>query len=140
VIVSEAFGGAADASAVSSYAVTGRGLDVVSPSVPTTETAACWIATTGDGRFAYAGNAGTNSVTGYGVARDGSLTRLTADGRTGSAPAGVTDLAVSRDSGYLYARLGNGEVGGWAIEPDGTLVSLGTTAGLPAGAAGIAAL
>jgi 6-phosphogluconolactonase (cycloisomerase 2 family) len=139
LVVSEAFGGAADASAVSSYDITGRGLAVVSPSVPTTETAACWIATTGDGRYAYAGNAGTNSVTGYLVAPDGSLTRLTADGKTGSAAAGVTDLAVSRDSGYLYARLGNGTVGAWAIGADGRLAPLEATPGLPPGAAGIAA-
>ncbi|MGH9223945.1 MAG: hypothetical protein ACRD2W_09235 [Acidimicrobiales bacterium] len=58
VIVSEALGGGADASAVSSLALqwTG-GVSVISASVPTTETAACWIATT-NGCYAYAGNAG----------------------------------------------------------------------------------
>jgi 6-phosphogluconolactonase (cycloisomerase 2 family) len=139
LIVSEAFGGAADSSAVSSYRLTGGGLDVVSPSVPTTETAACWIAVTQNGKYAYAGNAGTASVTGYRVAPDGSLAILDADGKTASAAAGVTDLATSRDSRHLYGRLGNGTVGAWHIAADGSLEDLGPVPGLPAGAAGIAA-
>jgi 6-phosphogluconolactonase len=43
LIVSEAFGGAADASAVSSYDVDDGLIDPISPSVGTTESAACWI-------------------------------------------------------------------------------------------------
>jgi 6-phosphogluconolactonase len=139
VVVSEAFGGAADASAVSSYGLDHGELSVVSASVGTTETAACWIAITDNGRFAYAGNAGTASVTGYRIRRDGSLTILDADGKTGSAAAGVTDLAMSANSRFLYGRLGNGTVGGWVIGEDGSLQPLGATPGLPAGAAGIAA-
>jgi 6-phosphogluconolactonase (cycloisomerase 2 family) len=139
VIVSEAFGGAPNGSAVSSYSLDGVDLGVVSASVPTTETAACWIAVTGNGKFAYAGNAGTASVTGYRVAPDGSLSILDADGKTGSAAAGITDLAMSVDSHFLYARTGNGTVTAWAIAADGSLSDVGAFAGLPAGAAGIAA-
>lgn len=139
LIVSEAFGGAADASAVSSYDLDDDGLGVVSASVPTTETAACWIAITGSGKFAYAGNAGTNSVTGYRIGRDGTLTILDADGKTGSALAGVTDLALSSDSEFLYGRLGNGTVGAWAVNEDGSLEDVGVFPGLPARPAGIAA-
>ena len=139
VIVSEAFGGAANASAVSSYSLTAAGLQTVSTSVPTTETAACWIAVTANGKFAYAGNAGTASVTGYRVAPGGGLTILDTDGKTASAAAGITDLAVSRNSRFLYGRLGNGTVGTWAIDAAGALHDLGAVPGLPAGAAGIAA-
>jgi 6-phosphogluconolactonase (cycloisomerase 2 family) len=138
LIVSEAFGGAADASAVSSYTVGTGALTTVSASVPTTETAACWIAVTANGRFAYAGNAG-GSVTGYRVGTDGSLEILDADGRTAAPGAEVTDLAVSRNSKVLYSRLSNGTVGAWAVQRDGSLDSVGSTPGLPAGAAGIAA-
>jgi hypothetical protein len=46
--VSEAMGGIADASAVSSYDLRRDGFSVVSRSVPTTETSACWIAVTPD--------------------------------------------------------------------------------------------
>ena len=139
-IVSEAFGGAPDGSAVSSYDLRRGGFRVVSPSVPTTETAACWIAISTDGRYAYAGNAGTNSITGYSIGRRGELTILDADGKTAEAPAGVTDLATSSDGTSLYARLGNGTVGAWTINDDGSLTSVGTFPGLPAtGTAGIAA-
>jgi 6-phosphogluconolactonase len=138
-IVSEAFGGQADASAVSSLSVSAGGLSVISASVPTTETAACWIATTIDGRYAYAGNAGTSSISGYAVAPDGQLSLLTTGGKTGSAAAGVADLADSRDSRFLYARLGNGTVGAYEIGSDGSLTDLGAVPGLPVGAAGIAA-
>ena len=66
VVVSEAFGGAADASAVSSYRLGPRGrLTPLSASVGTTETAACWIAITPNARFAYTTNTGSDSVTGY---------------------------------------------------------------------------
>lgn len=139
VIVSEAFGGQPNASAVSSLALTSSGATVISASVPTTETAACWVVTTIDGRYAYAGNAGSNSISGYTVAPDGALTLLTPGGKTASAAAGVTDLATSRDSRYLYARISNGTVGAFAVGSDGSLTTLAAAPGLPTGAAGIAA-
>jgi 6-phosphogluconolactonase len=139
-IVSEAFGGGTDASAVSSYDVSELGATAVTASAGTTETAACWIAVTNNGRFAYAGNAGSASVSGYRIAPDGSLTLLDADGRTGVAPAGVIDLATSRDSRTLYARLGNGSVAAWSVRADGALTQLRVAGGLPAGAAGVAAV
>ncbi len=138
-IVSEAFGGQAGASAVSSLAVSSSGVSVISASVPTTETAACWVVTTIDGRYAYAGNAGSSSISGYAIAPDGTLTLLTPGGKTASTAAGATDLATSRDSRFLYARISNGTVGAFAIEADGSLTALPAAPGLPAGAAGIAA-
>ena len=139
VIVSEA-AGTPGGSAVSSYEIGDGDLDLISASMPTTEGAACWIVTTTNGKFAYSGNAGTASVTGFRVGVDGSLTILDEDGKTGEALVGVTDLAVSRDSQYLYGRLGgNGTVGVWAIAADGSLTDLGPVPGLPAGTAGIAA-
>jgi 6-phosphogluconolactonase (cycloisomerase 2 family) len=138
LVVSEAFGGAPDGSAVSTYDVEQGALHTVTASTPTTETAACWIAVTRNGRFAFAGNAG-GSVTGYGIAPDGSLTILEDDGRSAAPGAGVLDLDVGRNSRFLYGRLGNGTIGAWAIESDGDLVDLGAAPGLPAGSVGIAA-
>jgi 6-phosphogluconolactonase len=141
LIVSEAMGGMPDASAVSSYDLRRGGFTLVSPSVPTTETSACWIAITPDGRYAYSGNAASRSITGYAIGRHGELTILTADGRTASGQAGVTDLATSSDGRWLYARMGDGTVGAWLIGRDGSLVEVGAFPGLPAaGAAGIAAI
>jgi hypothetical protein len=74
---------------VSSYLVSANGaLQVVSPAVPTTETAACWVVVTNDGRFAYTANAGSGSVSGLAIAFDGSLRLLDADGQTGVTGAG----------------------------------------------------
>ena len=127
-------------SAASTYAVSPRGLRTISSSVGNTEAAACWLVVTHDGRFAYTGNGGgSQSISGYRVSRDDSLSLLTADGRTGTAAAGVSDIALSDGSGFLYARLGNGTVGGYAVGDDGSLTALPVAGGLPAGAAGIAA-
>ena len=119
LVVSEAAGGALDASTVSSYDLRRDAFDVVSPAVPTTETAACWIAITPNGRFAYAGNAASMSITGYTIGGHGELTILTPDGKTASATASVTDLATTTDGRFIYARLGNGTVGAWSINHTG---------------------
>jgi 6-phosphogluconolactonase len=140
LIVSEAMGGMPDASAVSSYDLRRGGFGVVSPSVPTTETSACWIAITPDGRYAYSGNAASQSITGYAIGNGGELTILTPDGKTANGHAGVTDLAISANGRWLYARMGDGSVGAWTIERDGSLTVVGAFPGLPAGAAGLAAV
>ena len=141
LVVSEAFAGAANGSAVSSYTIGDDGaLQLVSGSVPTTETAACWLVVTGNGRFAYAANAGSASISGYAVAPQGQLTLLDADGVTATTGAGPNELAVSRNSQFLYA-LNNGAhtITGYAVNANGSLTSVGAaTPGLPAGSNGLA--
>jgi len=143
LIVSEAFGGGADASAVSSYLVGDDGsLSVVTPSLPTTETAACWIVVSHDGRFAYTTNAGSGTISGLDVDFDGALTLLDADGATGvTGPGSVPlDMALSRDGRSLYSlNGGNGTIGVFAVGADGSLEAMPFAAGLPASANGLAA-
>lgn len=142
LIVSEAFGGAADASAVSSYDLDKHGdLEAISPSVPTTETSACWIAVSGNGRFAYAANTGSGTISGFAVAPDGRLTLLNPDGVTGITGPGSSpaDMALSENARLLYCRNGNGTISAFRINADGSLTSLSGVGGLPAGATGIAA-
>jgi 6-phosphogluconolactonase (cycloisomerase 2 family) len=144
LIVSEAFGGAAGASAVSSYRLdssTGM-IEVVSPSVPTNQTAACWIAVTRNGELAYTTNTGSGSVTGYCVApRTGALSRLDADGITGVTGGSPIDAATIGDRLLYVLTVGPGgsQVVVFKIKPDGSLVPLDTVAGLPPGASGLAA-
>jgi hypothetical protein len=142
LVVSEAFGGAANSSAVSSYVAAGDAWSVISASVPTTETSACWIATTNSGRFAYTTNATSGTITGYAI-RDGALSRLDADGVTGDIGAGSapTEMAISRDSKFLYAFSGTTHrIAAFAIGSDGSLTALPDWAGgLPASANGLAA-
>jgi 6-phosphogluconolactonase len=140
LIVSEAFGGAADASAVSSYGVEGGIIDPISPSVATTETAACWIVVTKNGRYAYTTNTGSGSISGYRVGRDGALTLLDADGRTGVTGPGPIDMALTRGSRLLYSlNSGDGTISGFRVGADGSLTPIGGASGLPAAANGLAA-
>ena len=138
--VSEAFGGAADASAVSSYQVTGTAaIGVISPSVPTTETAACWVVVSDDGRFLYTTNAGSGTVTGYSVRPNGAIALLDAGGVTGVTGPGVTDVTLTGNGRYLYAlRSGAGQIAAFRVNDHGALTPIGTFAS-PAGANGIVA-
>jgi 6-phosphogluconolactonase len=143
VFVSEAFGGAPNASAVSAYRISrDGGLELIDGSVATNQTAACWVLVTRDGRFAFTTNTGSGSISGYAISYDGSLTLLNGDGRDGdtqpnSAPI---DLASSDDGRFLYSlNSATGTVGAFRIRPDGQLTALPFAGGLPAGANGLTA-
>jgi 6-phosphogluconolactonase (cycloisomerase 2 family) len=143
LVVSEAFGGAPDASAASSYIVGADGtLQTVSASVPTTETAACWLVITNDGRYGYTTNAGSGTISGYRIGFDGTLTLLDADGRTGVTGPGSTplDMAITGDGRYLYSlNAGDGTLGAFRVAADGSLQAIPGFSGLPAGINGLAA-
>ena len=137
LLVSEAVGGAADASALSSYRPSGLAWAAVSPAVETMETAACWVALTADGRFAYVTNTGSGTVSGFRVRLDGSIQLLDADGMTGQSGAGPIDLDLV-ESRYLYTlNSGDQSISAFAVGSDGELTPLGTTAGLPSTANGL---
>ena len=140
LIVSEAFGGAANASAVSSYELADDGsLQVISPSVPTTETAACWVVVTRNGHFAYVSNTGSDTLSGYNVSSDGSLSLLDADGVTGVTGLGPIDIALSVNGHFLYSlNSGDGTISAFRVNHDGSLSSLSGVAGIPSGANGLA--
>lgn len=141
LIVSEAFGGAENASAASSYSLRFGRLRVISSSVPTNQTAACWVVVTEDGQYAYTTNTGSSSVSGYHVDRDGSIALLDADGRTGETSPGSSpiDAIISRDGRHLYVLSGGSNtVTAFQIEADGSLINLGDVT-VPAGSVGISA-
>jgi 6-phosphogluconolactonase len=142
LLVSEAFGGAPHASAVSSYRLGEDGtLQVISPSVPTHQTAACWLAATDNGRFAYATNTGSASASGYRVdGHTGSIALLDPSGVTGMTGTTPIDVALSRDSRFLYTlNFADGSISEFRVGGDGSLTALGTVSGLPASVGGLAA-
>lgn len=143
LLVSEAFGGAPDQSATSSYSLDRNGqLSMISASVPTTETAACWLVITNDGRYAYTTNTGSSSVSGYKVGADGSLMLLDTSGVTASTGMGSApiDAALSKNSRFLYVLShGTNTISGFAVADNGSLMPIGTVSGLPASAVGLAA-
>ncbi len=157
LLMNEAFGrdssiGAGNAGAVSSFAIGRRTgtLTPISQSVANAQTTPCWAVVDPLGqRHLYVSNNNSDSISSYTIGDDGSLTLLEMAAGMG---IGANDMAIVsvnvRESGlaktkvYLYANnAGEGKVGAWKVNPDGTLTSMGTFGTLPAndGAQGLAA-
>lgn len=143
LVVSEAFNGAANQSAASSYDAAEDGtLSVVSGSVANSQTASCWVVITKSGKLAFVSNTGNGTISSYHVnAEDGSLTLLNAtaaDMGLGSAPI---DMDLSVNGHLLFVLLGGTQsVASFRVWKNGNLTPIGTvSSGLPLGAQGIAA-
>ena len=132
LIVSEAFGGAAGASAVSSYWFDDDAgtLEPLGKSVPTTQTAACWIAVTENGALAYTTNTGSNTVTGYSVGKKGKLTRVTDNGIAAQTGAAPTDMTVRGSNVLFVLNRNDGSVGSYSIKNGGALAPIQVAGGL----------
>lgn len=141
LVVSDAYGGMAGLSALTAYSLSNAGnLSLINGPVGTTQTAACWVVITNNGRFAYTTNAGSGSISGYSIDTDGSIAMLNPNGVTGTTGTGPSDMALSNNSHFLYARNGtSNSISLFEVQASGELVGLGTTPGLPAGSAGLAA-
>ena len=139
VLVSEAFGGAANASAVSSYGFEdGAQPLAISRSVADTQSAACWVVVTPNGRYAYVTNTGSGTISSYAVQKSGkvSLNQAVA----GTAGAGPIDAAIAATGRALFVlNSGSQTISSFSVGTDGSLANAGRVAGLPAGANGLAA-
>lgn len=137
LVVSEAAG-----SSVSSYRFADRSaLPVaVTSALPNLQGAACWIAVTPNGRFAFSANAATSNVSSFSVARNGQLSLLASvAGATGGA--GALDMVVSPSGTQLhvFASRAPQQLVSFTITSAGALLPLGSVSGVPAGSAGLAA-
>ena len=136
-IVSDAGAGPATA-AVSSHVINDQGAHTISV-VGDTQTAACWIAISPDGRHAYTTNAASGTVSAYAIGADGTLTLTNP---TAIAGAGhPTDETVGGTAASLFVldTVGQRLVAA-PVNADGTLGTSSTAAsGLPATAVGVAA-
>lgn len=137
VVVSEA-----GASTVSSYRAdhTG-GLRAITPALPVGQGAACWVAVSPSGQFAYTGNA-AGSISGFAIGHDGSLAPLDADGLTAALPS-PRDLDFNGSGRFLLAispgsTTAGGQVTSYRVRRDGSL-DLAGTAPAAAGITGAAA-
>jgi 6-phosphogluconolactonase (cycloisomerase 2 family) len=139
LVVTEAFGGAAGAAAASSY---GAGLEPVSKSVANTRSEVCWAAVTNDGRFVFVTNFGDGTISSYAIGGDGSIELVDpVAGSTVMGQRGVRDEALSADSRFLYALDADARrIFAFAVRDDGRLDPVGDVDGLPATAAGLAAV
>ena len=137
-------GGVINSSAISSYQALADGtLTPVTGSAPTLGAANCWNAITPDGRFVYASNAGSATISGFAIGASGALTPLPGTVLAAN-PSGATnlDIIISSDGKFLFSlNSGNGTIGIFAIQRDGQLLNLGSADSISraAGFNGIAA-
>lgn len=138
LFVSEAAGAPAGLSAASSYQLGADGsLVTVTASAPTTQAAACWLVVTGNGRYAFTANAASDSISSFAIDQDGGL-MLVAAQAAHSAGAHTTDMALSRNSQFLYALDGGTRtISAFRVTSDGHLMRQ-SGASVPAGATGLA--
>ncbi|MGB8855648.1 MAG: beta-propeller fold lactonase family protein [Burkholderiales bacterium] len=142
LIVSEAFGGGAGLSALTSYNLEEElnELQTISPSVKDNQSAACWVVTTKNGKWAYTSNTASGNISGYDTAKNGRLSLFNDNGITGVTGANPTDMALSRNSQYLYVITpANGILNAFKIGANGGLSAITGGNGLPASAVGLAA-
>jgi 6-phosphogluconolactonase len=145
VLVSEAFGGAEGASAASSYSVAPDGmLSLISGSVPSGQSAACWLIVNPNSRYAYVTNTGSGTITGYAIdTSSDSISLLDEDGVTADVGEGTgpLDADFSTNGRFLYVlNSGTHEISVWKVRKrDGSLMPVQVLAGLPETANGMAA-
>ena len=141
VFVSDAFGGAPNASAVSSYRITGGSLQTITAAAGDKQSAACWVVVSNDGRFAYTTNTGSGSISGYRIGFNGALQLLNSNGITATG-AGSTplDAAFSNNGRFLYVLTpGTRNIQGFSFGSDGSLTPLTQVTGSPSSASGLVA-
>jgi 6-phosphogluconolactonase (cycloisomerase 2 family) len=142
LIVSEAFGGAANQAAASSYETAEDGtLSVISGSVPNSQTASCWVVIPNNGKTAFVSNTGSGTISSYRInPADGSLTLLNATAAVTGIGSAPIDMDLSVNSRILFVLVaGNQSVASFRVWRNGNLTPVDVAGGLPVGAQGIAA-
>ncbi len=139
IYVSEAAGGAANASAVSSYQVSNDGsIRFIDGPNMAGQSAACWVVINNNNKYLYATNTASNNVTSFSTGSNGAVSVLGAIAAvTGNSP---TDAALSNNSKFLYVLNSQAvSLSVFAVENDGSLTSGESVGGLMMGTVGVAA-
>ena len=141
IFVSNAEGGAANLSSLSSYLLNRNGrLSAISPQAATGETAACWVALTPDGRYAYITNTASGTISSYQIELDGKATL--ANGKAGITGDGTgpIDMVVGPESHFLYTlNAQNDTISSFEVGLDGSLTQVTTLNSIPDGTNGLIA-
>jgi len=141
IYVSEAVGGAPNASNVSSYHISYNGsISLSEGPVATGQSAACWVVLTENGRYIYTTNTASNNLSSYTVHPvNGNINLFQSAAATSGM--GPIDAALTDNSKYLYVlNAGSHSITGYSVAGNGTLTALpGTITGLPASTNGLAA-
>jgi Lactonase, 7-bladed beta-propeller len=128
--------GEAGTSAVSTYVLGADGTLSDPRSLSDGQVALCWI--TRVRGYYYVSNTGSNTVSGYTIGSNGQPALVTPTGIVAATEPGTVDSAAAGDR-FLYVETGiAGTIDEFRVNDDGTLTSIGTVTGLPAGLEGIA--
>jgi len=126
--------GVMNGATVSSYHLTEEDtLQPLSSSVPTNQSAACWIRFTPNGIYAYIANPGSGSLSSFTVSRRGEFTPLASIAAdVGGHFSGPLDLDITPNGKFLYV-VGSfiGTIQGYSIGSDGSLTHVASFGGLP---------
>ena len=137
--VSEAAGGAANASTVSSYVVNDAGdVKLVDGPLATNGSAACWLAITDDARTMFSTNTAGGDISSVSATESGELS-LANDGNRTATGNGPVDAALDMRSRYLYVLAAgtSNSIFSYAIGDGGELKEIDEDAGLPEHPAGL---
>lgn len=150
-LVDDGFGTGNGVGAVTAYQLTHGNVHLINGPVLDNQIAPCWMVVTHDGRYAYTSDADSHAISGYGIAANGAISSLNANGVTAATPVDTFPIeeGLSSDSHYLYvleSRLllkqpGPATLGGFSIHSDGSLTSVvdPSQISLPFSAIGLAA-
>jgi 6-phosphogluconolactonase len=136
--------GALNVTEAAASALTSYELDPFAPitaSLVNGQGAACWAASTSDGRYTFTATAATDSISAYSQNWKGELSLVTPGGATAQLAAGThpLDEVVSGDR-FLYVNGGNsGQISAFKIGWNGSLTPLGAFGAMPAGFGGLVA-
>lgn len=99
------------------------------------QTAPCWLVISHDGRYLYAFNTASATVSSYSIARDGTLTLIGSSAPVTGIAGGGTDITLSTNDDTLYLNEANNHtVAAFAVN-GGTVTQLpGSPYSMPAGA------
>lgn len=138
LIITNAFGGNAMQSVITSLTVGATGVTGLSSAVPTQQTSACWITLSKDQDYAFATNTMSNNISSLHIGAKNKLELV--DAAVAKTGAGPTDIELSGNGEYIYTlNSGSHSISQFQVLPKGRLLSMGEVTGMPAFAVGLAA-
>jgi 6-phosphogluconolactonase len=139
--VTEAFGGAAGQSTVSTYSIDANAnVTVIDGLNALGQGAACWAVTTNNGKTVLTTNTASGNMSSLSASASGDLSLLQSVAGDAGMGSGPIDASLSKNSKYLYVLETNTHaISAYALGENGTLTQVDEELGLPIGTVGLAA-
>lgn len=137
LIITNAYGGGAGQSVITSMSLESNGSTVLGNPVQTQQTSACWVTLNKDQDYAFATNAMSNTISSLHIGAKNTLELV--DGAAAKTGMGASEIVLSGNPDFLYnLNGGSHSISGYQVLSMGRLLNLGETTGLPLTAAGLA--